>query len=135
MSFADYVGKITGVEIKEAAYRDAIKNKQINKIENAEFVCGDATQYMENLSRTDAKIDCVILDPTRAGTTEKFIKACGKLAPSKIVYISCCPETLARDLKDFVKQGYEAKIARPVDMFPWTDSVETIVILAKKKAE
>ena len=131
LSFADYVGKITGVEIKEAAYRDAIKNKQINKIENAEFVCGDATQYMENLSRTDAKIDCVILDPTRAGTTEKFIKACGKLAPSKIVYISCCPETLARDLKDFVKQGYEAKIARPVDMFPWTDSVETIVVLSK----
>ena len=86
---------------------------------------------MEKLAKTDTKIDCVILDPTRAGTTMKFIKACGKLAPSKIVYISCCPETLARDLKGFAEQGYKAQIAKPVDMFPWTDKVETIVILSK----
>ena len=131
LSFADFVGKITGVEIKEAAYLDALKNKKINKIENAEFVLGDATLYMDRLSKTDAKIDCVILDPTRAGTTMKFIKSCGKLKPSKIVYISCCPETLARDLKGFTAQGYEAQIAKPVDMFPWTDKIETIVILTK----
>lgn len=91
----------------------------------------DATEYMEKTSKTDAKIDCVILDPTRAGTTLKFIKACGKLKPEKIVYISCCPETLARDLKGFAAQGYEAKIAEPVDMFPWTDKIETIVVLSK----
>ena len=72
-----------------------------------------------------------ILDPTRAGTTLKFIKACGKLKPEKIVYISCCPETLARDLKGFAAQGYEAKIAEPVDMFPWTDTIETLVVLSK----
>ena len=131
LSFAGFVGKITGVEIKESAYRDALKNKKINKIENAEFVLGDATLYMDELAKTDTKIDCVILDPTRAGTTMKFIKACGKLAPSKIVYISCCPETLARDLEGFVAQGYKAQIAKPVDMFPWTDKVETIVILSK----
>ena len=131
LSFAGFVGHITGVEIKEAAYLDALKNKKINKVENAEFVLGDATAYMEKLAKTEAKIDCVILDPTRAGTTMKFIKACGKLAPSKIVYISCCPETLARDLEGFVAQGYKAQIAKPVDMFPWTDKVETIVILSK----
>ncbi len=131
LSFADFVGTITGVEIKESAYSDALKNTMINKVKNAEFVLGDATEYMNGLSKTDAKIDVVILDPTRAGTTVKFIKACGKLAPPKIVYISCCPETLARDLKGFRDQGYEALIAKPVDMFPWTDKVETIVILSR----
>ena len=131
LSFADFVGTITGVEIKESAYSDALKNTMINKVKNAEFVLGDATEYMNELSKTDAKIDVVILDPTRAGTTVKFIKACGKLAPPKIVYISCCPETLARDLKGFRDQGYEALIAKPVDMFPWTDKVETVVLLSK----
>ena len=131
LSFANFVGEITGVEIKEAAYKDAIKNAKINNIEKARFVLGDATLYMEKLAKTDAKIDCVILDPTRAGTTIKFIKACGKLKPSKIVYISCCAETLARDLKVFETQGYKAQIAKPVDMFPWTDKVETVVILSK----
>ena len=135
LSFANFVGEITGVEIKEAAYKDAIKNAKINNIEKARFVLGDATLYMEKLAKTDAKIDRVILDPTRAGTTIKFIKACGKLKPSKIVYISCCAETLARDLKVFETQGYKAQIAKPVDMFPWTDKVETIVILNRDSKE
>ena len=135
LSFANFVGEITGVEIKEAAYKDAIKNAKINNIEKARFVLGDATLYMEKLAKTDAKIDCVILDPTRAGTTIKFIKACGKLKPSKIVYISCCAETLARDLKVFETQGYKAQIAKPVDMFPWTDKVETIVVLNRDSKE
>ena len=131
LTFAGYVGSITGVEIKESAYKDALKNTSVNKVKNASFVNGDATEYMENLAKNNAKIDCVILDPTRAGTTVRFIKACGRLKPSKIVYISCCPETLARDLKGFEAQGYKTRTAVPVDMFPWTDSVETIVILSK----
>ena len=131
LSFADYVGSITGIEINGSAFKDALKNKTANKVKNAFFALGDATEYMEKLSQTDEKIDCVILDPTRAGTTTRFIKACGKLKPSKILYISCNPETLARDLKGFTAQGYEAVIAKPVDMFPWTDKVETIVVLSK----
>ena len=131
LSFADYVGSITGVEINESAYKDALKNAAVNKVGNAGFVLGDATAYMEELAKTHPKVDCVILDPTRAGTTKQFIKACGRLSPSMILYISCCPETLARDLKGFRSQGYEAQIARPVDMFPWTDKVETIVVLSK----
>lgn len=131
LSFAGFVKEIIGVEIKPSAYKDALKNASVNGVKNATFILDDATLYMEKLSKTDAKIDCVILDPTRAGTTEKFIKACGKLAPSKIVYISCNPETLARDLKGFKAQGYKALIAKPVDMFPWTDKVETIVVLSK----
>ena len=94
---------------------------------------GDATKYMGELAKAGANADVVILDPTRAGTTKEFIKACGKLAPSKIVYISCCPETLARDLKGFVAAGFEPQIAKPVDMFPWTDKTETIVVLRNKE--
>ena len=133
LSFADYVGKITGVEINESAYKDAVKNMSANKIRNAGFVLADATLYMEELAGTGERIDCVILDPTRAGTTRQFIRACGRLKPSKILYISCCPETLARDLKGFRTQGYEACIAKPVDMFPWTDKIETIVVLKRIK--
>jgi len=133
LSFADYVGKITGVEINESAYKDAVKNMSANKIRNAGFVLADATLYMEELTGTGERIDCVILDPTRAGTTRQFIRACGRLKPSKILYISCCPETLARDLKGFRTQGYEACIAKPVDMFPWTDKIETIVVLKRIK--
>ena len=114
LSFADYVGKITGVEVNESAYKDAVKNMSANKIRNAGFVLADATLYM-------------------AGTTRQFIRACGRLKPSKILYISCCPETLARDLKGFRTQGYEACIAKPVDMFPWTDKIETIVVLKRIK--
>jgi 23S rRNA (uracil1939-C5)-methyltransferase len=133
LSFADYVGKITGVEVNESAYKDAVKNMSANKIRNAGFVLADATLYMEELAGTGERIDCVILDPTRAGTTRQFIRACGRLKPSKILYISCCPETLARDLKGFRTQGYEACIAKPVDMFPWTDKIETIVVLKRIK--
>lgn len=133
LSFAPYVGSITGVEINESAFKDALKNKSLNKVKNAEFVLGDATKYMGELAKAGANADVVILDPTRAGTTKEFIKACGKLAPSKIVYISCCPETLARDLKGFVAAGFEPQIAKPVDMFPWTDKTETIVVLRNKE--
>ena len=86
---------------------------------------------MEEAAKNGAKVDCVILDPTRAGTTSRFIKACGKLKPDKIIYISCCPETLARDLKIFRGQGYEARVAKPVDMFPWTEKIETVVCLTR----
>ncbi len=132
LSFAPYVKSITGVEINESAYKDALKNKIANKMKNAEFVPGDATKYMTEIAGAETGINTVILDPTRAGTTKEFIKACGKLGPSKIVYISCCPETLARDLTGFKALGFAPKIAKPVDMFPWTDSVETIVILENR---
>ena len=135
LSFAGYVGNITGVEINESAYKDALKNRSLNKVKNAAFVLGDATEYMEKLAKAHVKTDCVILDPTRAGTTKQFIRACGKLRPSTILYISCCPETLARDIRVFMTQGYEAQIARPVDMFPWTDKAEVIVVLKEKHDE
>ena len=86
---------------------------------------------MLEASAKNEKYDVVFLDPPRAGTTPEFIAACQKLAPKRIVYVSCDPTTLARDLKEFKKHGYRAEYAVPVDMFPLTEHVETCVLLSK----
>lgn len=133
LTFAGFTKSITGVEINPEAVNDAIKNAKANNVNNAEFVCADAVEYMSELAQTGEKIDCVILDPTRLGTDERFIKACEKLSPEKIIYISCGPDTLARDLKAFAKCGYKARVAEPVDMFPWTSSIEVVCLLTKNR--
>ena len=131
LTFAGFVESITGVEINPEAVGDAVKNARVNDVKNAQFICADAVEYMEELAQAGETADCVILDPTRLGTDERFIKACEKLSPEKIVYISCNPDTLARDLKVFAACGYRARVAEPVDMFPWTSSIETVVLLSK----
>ena len=131
LTFAGFSGSITGVEINPEAVADAVRNAKTNGVKNAEFVCADAVEYMERLADKGEKIDIVMMDPTRLGTDERFIKACEKLSPEKIVYISCNPDTLARDIKLFEKYGYYARSAEPVDMFPWTSSIETVVLLSK----
>lgn len=131
LTFAGFTGTITGVEINPEAVSDAVRNAKTNGVKNAEFVCADAVEYMEQLAAEGEKIDVVMMDPTRLGTDERFIKACEKLSPGKIVYISCNPDTLARDLKVFAKCGYRARVAEPVDVFPWTSSIETVVLLSK----
>ena len=100
---------------------------------NVEFVCADAVEYMQDLAAAGEKIDCVILDPTRLGTDERFIRACEKLSPEKIIYISCGPDTLARDIKIFEQCRYKARTAEPVDMFPWTSSIEVVCLLTKNR--
>ena len=131
LTFAGFTGSITGVEINPEAVADAVRNAKTNGVKNAEFICADAVEYMEQLAAKGEKIDVVMMDPTRLGTDERFIKACEKLSPEKIVYISCNPDTLARDIKLFEKYGYHAREAEPVDMFPWTSSIETVVLLSK----
>ena len=131
LTFAGFAGSITGVEINQEAVDDAVRNAKENGVKNAEFVCADAVTYMEELAQNGGKADIVILDPTRLGTDDRFIRACRTLAPEKIIYISCNPETLSRDLKKFAGCGYLAKVAEPVDMFPWTSSIETVVLLSK----
>ena len=134
LTFAGFTGSITGVEINPEAVSDAIRNAKENGVAYSEFVCADAVKYREGLALNGEKTDCVILDPTRLGTDERFIKACKKLSPEKIVYISCNPETLSRDIKLFEKYGYHAVEAEPVDMFPWTSSIETVVLLTRTAA-
>ena len=86
---------------------------------------------MVELAEQKKKVDVVFMDPPRAGSDEAFLSSVVKLAPKKVVYVSCNPETLARDLGYFTKHGYEAKEAWAVDMFPWCGHVETVVLMSR----
>ena len=126
------VGEVIGVEIVADAIKDAKSNASINKIENANFVLEDASNFMVDLAKTSEKMDVVFVDPPRKGCDDRFLSSIMKLAPKKIVYISCNPSTLARDL-GILKEKYETKTIQPVDMFPHTYHVETIALLHLKK--
>lgn len=126
LAAAEHAGNVTGVELNKDAVRDARMNARENHVENVRFVQGDAGEFMVNLASEGQKADVVFLDPPRSGSDEKFLSSLVKLAPEKVVYISCNPVTLDRDLKYLTKRGYEVKRIQPVDMFPWTDEVEVM---------
>lgn len=137
--------KVIGVELNRAAVRDAVTNAKINGIKNVDFYCNDAGKFMIQLAEAGEKVDVVFMDPPRSGSTVEFMEALFKLAPEKCVYISCNPETLARDLKYLTGQGAEGESGTgikgradrngryrvagitPVDMFPYTDKIEVVV--------
>ena len=121
--------KVIGVELNADAVQDAKENAALNNIENIEFICDDASRFIMRLAAEKVKLDAVIMDPPRAGSTVEFMKAVIKLAPKRVVYVSCNPETLARDLNYFTKHGYKATKITPVDMFPHTAHVEAVVQL------
>ena len=123
--------KVIGVELNADAVKDAKENAALNNIENIEFICADASDFMIALAQEKVHLDAVIMDPPRAGSTVQFMRSAIKLAPDRIVYISCNPETLARDLGYFTKHGYEVKKLRPVDMFPHTSHVECVALLVR----
>ena len=140
----EHAGRVIGVELNPEAVRDAIQNKYRNQAENVEFYQGDAGKFLTEMvsaSRCGAdfkkenqameKIDVVFMDPPRSGSSREFLHALITAKPEKIVYVSCNPETLARDLEVLTKKGYRMVKARPVDMFPFTDCVETVVLLSK----
>ena len=124
-------GEVAGVELNRDAVRDAIANARLNGIRNCWFTCADAGEFMESLAAEGKKADVVFLDPPRAGSTERFIASLAKMAPRRVVYISCNPVTLARDLAWFRQYGYRVEIAQPVDMFPHTEHIETVVLLTR----
>ena len=123
--------EVFGVEINKDAVRDAKKNAEINGIDNIRFFAADSGDFMDDLKKNGEKIDVVITDPPRAGCSSKFLNSLVSLSPKRVVYISCNPETLARDLYHFRNGGYKVKKIQPVDMFPYTDHVETIVCLTR----
>ena len=127
-----YAGHVYGVELNKDAVNDARKNAKLNGIENIDFVCADAGKYMVNLAEEKLKADVVIMDPPRAGSDIKFLKSVVKLSPKKVVYISCNPETLARDLMFLSKNKYKVRKIQPVDMFPHTEHIESVVLLSRK---
>lgn len=126
-----YVKEVIGVELNKDAVRDAISNAKRNNISNATFYQCDAGDFMRQLAEQGKNVDVVVMDPPRSGSTEVFIDSIATLAPQKVIYVSCNPETLARDLTYFKKKGYIAKEAYGVDMFPWTEHVETVVTMTK----
>ena len=120
--------KVISVEIVKDAHKNAIENAKRNNISNIEFHCGDAGEFINSY---DGDLDIVIMDPPRKGSDEKFLSTLINKKVPQIIYISCDPETLARDL-EYLKQSYEVTYIQPVDMFPMTAHVETIVELVLK---
>jgi 23S rRNA (uracil1939-C5)-methyltransferase len=133
MVAAKHAKNVIGVELNGNAVRDARMNAKENKIENIEFFKGDAGDFMVKMAAEGEKADVVFMDPPRAGSTEEFLTAVKTLAPKKLVYVSCNPVTLSRDLEFITKNGYEVKKIQPVDMFPFTDHCETVVLLVRKE--
>lgn len=131
MTAASEALEVIGVELNKNAVKDAINNAKAAGINNIRFVCQDAGEYMVKLANQGEKVDVVFMDPPRAGSDEKFMSSVVKLSPDKVVYVSCNPETLARDLKYFEKNGYVAESAWPVDMFAHSEHVETVCLLKK----
>ena len=126
-------GEVIGVELNSDAVKDAKNNAAANGVKNIRFFCGDAGRFMVDMAEAGEKADVVITDPPRAGCSLDFLKSVIKLSPKRIVYVSCNPETLARDLGFLTRKGYKAEKIQPVDMFPFTEHVETVVLLTKRE--
>ncbi len=127
-----HVKEVISVELNKDAVKDANLNARINEVKNITFYQNDATVFMEQMAASGDKVDLVFMDPPRSGSTPEFIKSLITLAPAKVVYISCSPDSLANDLKLITKGGYKAQRAIPVDMFPFTRGSEVVVLLTKE---
>lgn len=124
---------VTGVELNKDAVKDALVNCKLNGITSAKYFVGDAGEFMEKEAAAGHSYDVVFMDPPRSGSNEKFMSSMCKMAPKKIVYVSCGPDTLARDLKFLKKKGYTVEKCQPIDMFSWTEHVESVVLMSKVK--
>ncbi|MDE7272009.1 MAG: 23S rRNA (uracil(1939)-C(5))-methyltransferase RlmD [Lachnospiraceae bacterium] len=126
-------GRVIGIELNEQAVKDAKANARRNNLDQMHFIAADATEYMTYMSQNGEHADVIVMDPPRSGSTEAFVRAAAALRPRSVIYVSCNPETLGRDLGWFAKEGYIAREAWPIDMFGFTDHIETCVLLSRKK--
>lgn len=133
MFMARQAAKVYGIEIVEAAIADAKVNARNNGISNVEFICGDAIDVMPKLAKEGIRADVVVTDPPRAGCAPKVLETFAGMNPDRIVYISCNPASLARDLAVLAEYGYIAREIQPVDMFPQTHHVECVALIERKK--
>ena len=131
LCLARHAGKVYGVEIIEQAIADAKENAKRNGIENAELFCADAGQAAARFAADGIRPDVIVIDPPRKGVSKEVIDAMVQMSPSRIVYVSCDPATLARDVKLLTAQGYCVQTAQPFDLFPRTAHVETVVLMSK----
>ena len=128
-------GKVIGVEIVEEAIKDARKNAALNNITNASFICGDSQKIASDFVRENIKPDVIFVDPPRKGCSEETLNSIVTMSPERLVYVSCNPSTLARDLLYLSNNGYEIKVIQPVDQFPHTYHVETVCCLYHQKKD
>lgn len=124
--------KVYGVEIIEPAIINAKENARINNVDNVEFFVGKSEEIIPQLINEGIKADTIVVDPPRKGCDIKLLDAIGETKPEKIVYVSCDPSTLARDLKILEEKGYKTVKVQPVDMFPQTSHIETVCLISKK---
>ena len=125
-------GSVIGVELNSDAVKDAISNAKRNGADNIKFYCDDAGDFLNEAAKSGEKFDVVFMDPPRSGSSRKFINSLLAIKPKRIVYISCNPETLVRDLNLITKGGYKVNEITPVDMFPFTNHIETVVLMTRK---
>ena len=131
LSLAPDAGKVLGVEVVEAAVADARKNARLNGIGNCRFDVGDAAELLEELKEEGEHVDVVVLNPPRKGCEDRVLRRVAALAPAKLLYVSCSPPSLARDLNILKTLGYTCREIQPVDMFPQTVHVENVALLEK----
>ena len=131
LTASDKARQVVGVEVNRDAVRDAIGNAKHNGVKNARFFAADATAWIREAADAGQKADVVFMDPPREGSTPAFIESVARMAPKRIVYVSCNPETMARDLALLTQKGYRAEGFTPVDMFPHSAHCETVCALSK----
>lgn len=132
---SDHIAGLIGVELNADAVRDAKENARRNNVTNAAFYCDDAGRFMVRMAKEGQHVDVVLMDPPRAGSDEPFLRSVVTLAPEKVVYVSCNPETQARDVAYLTEHGYQVQRIVPVDMFPCTEHVETVILLSQQKPD
>ena len=130
---ADRAKEVLSVELNPDAAQAADANVRLNELSNVTVYAEDAGRFMQEMAEQKTSLDVLFMDPPRSGSTEEFLKAAIMLQPGKIVYISCNPETLGRDLEILTEGGYRMRKAVPVDMFPFVEDVETIVLLERMR--
>ena len=131
LMLAEHAKEVIGIECVPEAISDANRSASENGIANAKFICCNAEDVLPRLVSGGTKLDCAVIDPPRKGCDEAVLKALAQSGVSRIVYISCNPATLARDCRMLADMGYCLEKIQPVDMFPWTYHVETVVLLSK----
>lgn len=132
MFLAKHAKKVIGIEIVPSAIRNAKANAKRNEIHNIEFICSDATAYAKKLAQEKMHPDVVCVDPPRKGCAKSVLEDIVSMQPKRIVYVSCDPGTLARDLRILEDLGYHCEMVQPVDMFPQTHSIENVALLTKE---
>jgi len=123
--------QVVGVEVNRDAVHDAIGNAKHNGVKNARFFAADATQWISEAAAAGERADVIFMDPPREGSTPQFIESVARMAPKRVVYVSCNPVTLARDLELLTRKGYKVESSTPVDLFPNTEHTEVVCALSK----